>query len=79
MLKKINIHKSSVKDNIPLKLPDLQIANRTIERIFSIKAWTIEQKFAKNISLFYSTKQLLNLKSIKIIHFSLHSFLFNLC
>ena len=30
-------HESSVKDNIPLKLPDLQIANKTIERKFSIK------------------------------------------
>ena len=30
-------HKDSVKDNMLLKLPDLQIANKTIERTFSIK------------------------------------------
>ena len=30
-------HKNSAKVNIPLKLPDLQIANKTIERTFSIK------------------------------------------
>ena len=29
-------HKNSVKDNIPLKLPDLYISNKSIERKFSI-------------------------------------------
>ena len=30
-------HKNSAKDNIPLKLPDFQIGNETIERTFSIQ------------------------------------------
>ena len=30
-------HKNSVKDNIPLKLPELKIANRAIERTNAIK------------------------------------------
>ena len=40
MLKKLNIHffhKNLPKDNIPLKLLDLQKANKTIDRTFSIK------------------------------------------
>ena len=76
-------HKNLAKDNIPLKLPDLQIANKTIERTFSIKflgvmldeniRWkdhihTIEKKDSKNLGLFYRTKQLLNEKSLKILY-----------
>ena len=30
-------HKNSCQDNIPLKSPDLQITNKTIERTFSMK------------------------------------------
>ena len=59
-------HKSSVEENIPLKLPDLRISNRSIERKFSTKllgvmldeatAWNdhihvTEKKLAKNIGL----------------------------
>ena len=59
-------HKNSVKDNIPLKLPDLHISNERIERKSSIKflgvmldepiAWNdhihaMEKKLAKNIGL----------------------------
>ena len=59
-------HKNSVKDNIPLKLSDLHIFNKSIERKSSIKflgvmldehiTWNdhihaIEKKFAKNIGL----------------------------
>ena len=59
-------HKNSAKDNIPLKLPDLKIANKIIERTFSIKflgimlveniTWkdhihTIEKKIAKTLGL----------------------------
>ena len=65
-------HKNSVKDDIPLKLPDLQKANKTIERRFSIKflgvmlneniTWkgqihTIEKKIAKILGLLYRAKQ----------------------
>ena len=61
-------HKNSVKDSIPLKLPDLHIFNKTIERTSSIKflgvmldehiTWnehikTIGKKLAKNIGLLY--------------------------
>ena len=68
-------HKNSAKDNIPLKLQDLQIANKTIERTFTIKflgvmldeniTWkdhihTTEKKTAKNPGLLYRAKQLLN-------------------
>ena len=59
---------------MPLKLTDLQMANKTIERKFSIKflevmldensAWkdhihTIEKKIAKNLSLLYRARNLL--------------------
>ena len=61
-------HKNSVKDSVPLKLPDLHIFNKTIERTSSIKflgvmldeqiTWnehikTIGKKLAKNIGLLY--------------------------
>ena len=32
-----SFNKNSAKDNIPLKLPDLQIANKIIDGTFSIK------------------------------------------
>ena len=75
-------HKNSAKDNIPFKLPDLQIANKTTERTFSIKflevmldeniIWkdhihTIENKTAKSLGLLYRAKQLLNEESLKLI------------
>ena len=59
---------------MPLKLTDLQMANKTIERKFSIKflevmldensTWkdhihTIEKKIAKNLSLLYRARNLL--------------------
>ena len=75
-------HKNSVKDNIPLKLPDLHICNKSIERKFSIKflgvildehiAWNnhihvIEKKLAKNIGLLYGARQFLDKESLKTI------------
>ena len=68
-------HKNSVKDSIPLKLPDLHIFNKTIERTSSIKflgvmldehiTWnehikTIGKKLAKNIGLLYKARVLLD-------------------
>ena len=67
-------HKNSVKDNIPLKLPDLHISNKSIERKSSIKflgvmldehiAWNdhihaVEKRFAKNIGLLYRAREFL--------------------
>ena len=64
-------HKSSKKDNIPLRLPNLNINGFTIEHESSIKflgAWidenltwrdhihTVENKIAKNIGLLYQGK-----------------------
>ena len=84
-------HKNSVKDSIPLKLPDLQIFNKTIERTSSIKflgvmldehiTWnehikTIGKKLAKNIDLLYKARVLLDKESLKTIYFSyIHSYL----
>ena len=68
-------HKNSVKDNIPLKLPELKIANRAIERTNVIKflgllldediTWknhicSVEKKLAKNIDLLYQAKYFMN-------------------
>ena len=65
-------HKKSVRDNILLKLPDLQIANDSGKRATSIKflgvmvheniTWedhkrTIEKKLAKKIGSLYQAKQ----------------------
>ena len=61
-------HKNSVEENIPLKLPDLHISNRSIERKFSTKLLGVmlneaialndpihvtEKNLAKNIGLIY--------------------------
>ena len=74
-----------------LKLPDLQIANKTNETTFSIKffgvildeniTWKdhideIEKNIAKNLCLLYRAKQLLNEEFLKFIYFSyIHSYL----
>ena len=76
---------------MPLKLPDLKIANNEIERKKAIKFlrvmldenvnWqehirTIENKIAKNIGLLYRAKYLLNESSLKCIYFAyIHSYL----
>ena len=82
---KIFFHKNSVKDNIPLKLPNLHISNKSIERKSSIKflggmldeniAWNdhihaIEKRLAKNIDLLYRARQFLDKQSLKTIYFS---------
>ena len=78
-------HKNSIKDDLPLKLPDLKIANNQIERKKAIKFlvvmldgnlnWqeyilTIENRIAKNIGLPYRAKYLLNESSLKCIYFA---------
>ena len=75
-------HKNSVKGSIPLKLPDLHIFNKTIERTSSIKflgvildehiTWnehikTIKKKLAKIIGLLYKARVLLDKESLKTI------------
>ena len=83
-------HKNSVKDSIPLKLPDLHIFNKAIERTSSIKflgvvldkhiTWnehikTIGKKLAKNIGLL-QVRVLLDKESLQTIYFSyIHSYL----
>ena len=85
------VHKNSVKNNIPLKPPDLHISNKIIEKKSSIKflgvtldehiAWNdhihaIEKKLAKNIGLLYGARQFLDKESLKAIYFSyIHSYL----
>ena len=84
-------HKSSAKDDLPLKLPILKISGKKIERETAIYflvvmldeniTWekhicTIESKLAKNIGLLYRAKPLLQVKSLKSIYFAyIHSYL----
>ena len=78
-------HKKSSKDDQPLKLPALKIADNNVERKTAINAlgvmldenisWeehirTYETKLAKNIGLLYCAKLLLEEKSLKTIYFA---------
>ena len=78
-------HKSSAKDDLPLKLPILKISGKKIERETAINflvvmldeniTWekhicTIESTLAKNIGLLYRAKPLLQVKSLKSIYFA---------
>ena len=83
--------KSSTKDDLPLKLPDLKTVNSVSKRQTSIKflgvmldenfSWkehikTVENKLSKNTGLLCKTKQLLDNESLKSINFSyIHSYL----
>ena len=73
-------HKSSRKDSIPLRLPNLNINGFTTERISSIKflaVWidenltrrdhihTVENKITKNIGALYQEKYYLNDNCLK--------------
>ena len=89
--KYIFFFKNSVKDNILLRLSDLQISNNSIERKSSINffgetldehiTWNdhihaIEKKLAKNINNLCRSRQLLDKESLKTIYFSyIHSYL----
>ena len=84
-------HKCSLKDKMPLKLPELKIGNNIIEKATSIKflgvmideniSWrdhikTVENKLSKNIGLLYQAKQFLDENSLKTLYFSyIHSYL----
>ena len=84
-------HKSSKKDNIPLRLPNLNINGFTIERESSIKClgvsidenltwrdyiYTVENKIAKNIGLLYQGKHYLDDNCLKQIYFAhIHAYL----
>ena len=85
---------NSVKNkDTPLKLPELKIANRAIERTNTIKflgvlldeniTWKnnicpVEKKLAKNIGLLYRAKYLLDESSLKTV-FSIYSLISKLC
>ena len=84
-IKKTNytlFHKSSTKDDLPLKLPDLKIVNSVLKSQASIKflavmldeniLWkehikTAENKLSKKISLLCKAKPSLDNKSLKSI------------
>ena len=84
-------HKSSKKDNIPLRLPNLNINGVAIERESSMKflgVWidenlpwrdhihTVENKIAKNIGLLYQGKHYLDDNCLKQIYFAyIHAYL----
>ena len=87
-------HKKSLTKSgstLPLAMPNLQIGNKNIERVSSIKflgvmldehlSWKdhikiVENKLAKNIGLLYHVNQYLNESSLKTVYFSyIHSYL----
>ena len=84
-------HKSSKKDNIPLRLPNLNINGFTIERESSIKflgvlidetvTWrdhihTVENKIGKNIELLHQGKHYLDDNCLEQIYFAyIHGYL----
>ena len=76
-------HKAREKDNIPLKLPELFINDKEIERVTSIKfsgvlfdehlSWN---KISKNLGLLYRAKRALDSDALKRLYFSFfHSYL----
>ena len=87
-------HKKSLTKSgstLPLAIPNLQIRNKNIERVSSIKflgvmldehlSWKdhikiVENKLAKNIGLLYRVNQYFNESSLKTVYFSyIHSYL----
>ena len=75
-------HKKSVRDNIPLKLPDLKIGNNSIERTTSVRflgvlidenitsedhIHTEEKKLPKSLGL-YQAKHKIDNESLKTIY-----------
>ena len=84
-------HKLTDQENIPLKLPLLQLNDNIIERENSLKflsvilgehlAWKkhiqlIENKVSKNVCVFYKTSKLINSKCLRSIYFSvIHSYI----
>ena len=84
-------HKCLEKENIPLKLPLLQLNSNIIERENSLKfldvildeslTWKkhiqlIENKVSKNVGVLYKASKLINSKCLKSIYFSfIHSYI----
>ena len=87
-------HKKSLRKSgprLPLAIPNLQIGNKNIETVSSIKflgvmldehlSWKdhikmVENKLAKNLRLLYCVNQYLNESSLKTVYFSyIHSYL----
>ena len=87
----IFFHKPNERDDIPLKLPNLIIDQKTIQRVDSIKflgvlldenlTWKnhicdINKKNSKSIGILYKAKLLLNQKCLKDIYYAfIHSYL----
>ena len=81
-------HKTSINDDLPLKLPDLKIPNNQAERkkrflgtmLGQNMNWKehirrAENKIAKHIGILYCIKYLLNELSLKCIYFAhIHSY-----
>ena len=79
------------QDNIPLKLPSLQLNDNIIERENYLKflgvifderlTWKthiqlIENKVSKNVGVLYKTSKLINSKCLRSIYFSfIHSYI----
>ena len=78
-------HKTSEKDDIPLKLPRLQINNYNIERILSIKflgvlldenlSWKdhikyAENKIFKNTGILYKARDYLSKESLLSLYYA---------
>ena len=84
-------HKCIDQENIPLKLPLLQLNNNIIERENSLKflgvildehlTWkkhiqVIENKVSKNVGVLYKASKLINSKCLRSIYFSfIHSYI----
>ena len=77
-------HKPTDQDNIPLKLPSLQLNGNIIEKENSLKflaaildehlIWKkhihlIENKVSKNVGVLYKTNKLINFKCLRSIYF----------
>ena len=85
------IHKLTVQDNIPFKLPSLQLNGNIIERENSLKflgailyehlTWKkyiqlIENKVSKNVGVLYKTSKVINSKYLRSIYFPfIHSYI----
>ena len=81
-------HKCTDQENIPLKLPLLQLNSNIIERGHSLKflgaifdehlTWKkhiqlIENKVSKNVGVLYKASKLINSKCSRSIYFSLYT------
>ena len=85
LINSLIVRKTSEKDDIPLKLPRLQINNYNIERILSIKflgvlldenlSWKghikyAENKISKNIEILYKARDYLSKESLLLLYYA---------